>query len=783
MTVQGRNPGTFIMPAAAIAVYTLFALILYYPVTFHPGSSLPQPCDDPLLNCWILAWDIGHFCHGWPGYWNGPVFYPSTLTLAYSENLLGILPLALLFHAMTHNIIFVHNLLILCTFPLTGICMYLFCCRFFKNTTAAFFAGLFFAFAPYRTVHSFHLNLLSMYWIPLILLFWHDALEYRKWWSCPLMTGCIVLLCISCIHYGLFTLFIIPVLTVIYCLKKKEAQRGIMGVALAYMAAIAALIPINSIYSLVKKTLGIINLPSPLYSASITSYLTPWQHLNLWGWAHRIIGRGEGIETSLFPGLLIILASAFTVNRLTAGLKLPPQTGEKPSSLIHRISGLLLICLLILILSIAFSGGITITLAGLHISAFNGSIPTTIFLFFAAVYLATIPGFAARAASLFHAIPPHYTVLFTLLITGLLFSFYGPFLLLGKVAPPFFTMRVPARFFVLALLSLSMLAGLGVSAFIEERLTKGWKGIAYVLASCVVCAECLALPQSFIYMTPPVKGVVPVVYEKLKEDADSKVVAELPFFQTSLTSRYMMYSTYHGKNLVNGYSGILPRYMEDLSAVIDGIPSHNALLALRFFEVDSLILHKRFLDPGEGELISAALKKEKALTLLGDYQGSELYRVNRQELPDLDNREPASLPISREGWKVEAPSRGFRESVSSAVDGRVETYWTTGRNGQKGDTLLIDTVETHQINTLLLSLGTDFRTYPRAYSLEVSLNGADWQEVKREDESFPPFPSYFRNPANPGFFITFPPRPCRYLRLVLTKDSPQPFGAHEIDIY
>jgi hypothetical protein len=767
----------------AIAVYFVFALIACYPVVFHLGRSLPQPCDDPLLNCWILSWDLSHFFNGWDGYWNGPVFHPSTLTLAYSENLLGILPLALLIHPFTDNIILVHNLLILLTWPLTGICMYLFCMRLFGDRKAAFLAGLFFAFAPYRTAHCFHLNLLSMQWIPLILLFWHHALYQRKWWSFPLLTVTMVILCLTCVHYGLFMLFAIPALTLVCWLKNRDSARGAAGVAIACAAAVLALLPFSGVYGLVKKTLGIINLPSPLYSASIMSYVTPCQSLNLWGWAHGIIGKGEGDETSLFPGLLILLASVSAAVNLLTGLGLPSRSGERRFSAAHSISGWIAICLLILILAISLTGGFCVQVAGMKISAHSAAIPTTILLFFAVIYVITTGGIRAKAAALFNALPPQYLILFTLLAIGLLFSFYGPFLLLGKVVPPFHTMRVPARFFVLALFSLSILAGLGASSFIEEKLAKGWKTAAYSLASCIVLAECLAMPQNFIYLTPPVSGLAPAVYERLNADESSKVIAEIPFMQSSVTPRYMMYSAYHGKSLVNGYSGIIPRYMDDLAAVLDGLPSRNSLMALRFFNVDSLIVHRKFMSTPEGDRISAALSGEKALKLEGDYDGSMLYRVCRDELPAVEDERSSSLPISREGWKVEAPSRGFSESVSSALDGKAETYWTTGLNGRKGDTLTVDMGRPETISALRLSLGTDFRTYPRAWVMEVSESGADWKQVKKEDESFPPFPSYFRDPANPCFYIAFQPQSCRYLRLTLTKDSPFPFGAHEIDIY
>jgi len=771
------------MAFVAIAVYSVFALIACWPVVFHLGRSLPQPCDDPLLNCWILSWDLSHLFNGWNGYWNGPVFHPSTLTLAYSENLLGILPLALLIHPFTDNIILVHNLLILLSYPLTGICMYIFCKRLFGDRKAAFLAGLFFAFAPYRTAHGFHLNLLSMQWIPLILLFWLDAMERRTWWSFPLLAVTLATLCLSCVHYGLFMLFTIPVLTVVYWLKNRDSAKGAVGVAVACAAAALALLPVSGVYGLVKKTLGILNLPSPLFSASIVSYITPNPGLNLWGWAHGIIGRGEGDETSLFPGLLILLASVSAAVKVLTGLGLPSRSEERRFSAAHSISGWLAICLLILILAISLTGGFCIRAAGVQINAHSTAIPTTILLFFVFIYFITAGGIRARASALFNALPTQYLILFTLLAIGLLFSFYGPFLLLGKVVPPFHTMRVPARFFVLALFSLSILAGLGISLFIEEKPAKGWKTAAYALASFIVLAECLALPQNLIYLTPPVSGLAPAVYERLKADQSSKVIAEIPFMQSSMTPRYMMYSAYHGKSLVNGYSGIIPRYMEDLAAVLDAIPSPNSLRALRFFNVDSVIVHRKLMSPPEGDRICAALGSEKALRFEGNYDGSLLYRVNRDELPAVQDEEPSSLPLPRDGWKIDAPSRGFRESVLSALDGKVETYWTTGRGGLKGDSLQVDMSRPERAHALRLSLGTDFHTYPRAYLLELSENGKDWIQVKNEDNSFPPFPSYFRNPENPLFFIEFQPRMCRYLRLTLTKDSPCPFGAHEIDIF
>ena len=102
-------------------------------------------------------------------FFDANIFYPAPLTLAYSEHLIAqaiqIFPVYLL----TANPILCYNLLFLSTFVLSGLGIFLLVRELTGNATAAFVAGLLFAFAPYRVPQSSHLQVLSSQWMPFAL--------------------------------------------------------------------------------------------------------------------------------------------------------------------------------------------------------------------------------------------------------------------------------------------------------------------------------------------------------------------------------------------------------------------------------------------------------------------------------------------------------------------------------------------------------------------------------------------------------------------------------------
>src|SRR5262249_19774060 len=102
-------------------------------------------------------------------YWDGNVFHPAPLTLAYSEHLTPQMLQALPVLAAGGNAILACNLLLLATFVLSALGTYLLVRDLTDRPLAACFA---FAFAPYRVDQYSHLQVLSCQWMPFTLYGW-----------------------------------------------------------------------------------------------------------------------------------------------------------------------------------------------------------------------------------------------------------------------------------------------------------------------------------------------------------------------------------------------------------------------------------------------------------------------------------------------------------------------------------------------------------------------------------------------------------------------------------
>ena len=82
------------------------------------------------------------------------------------------------------------NLVVLLTFVLAATCMYAFARRHVRQQSIAVLAGLIFAFTPAMLHRASvgHLDKLSIFWLPLVLLLWDKTIESRRWtWA--LVTG------------------------------------------------------------------------------------------------------------------------------------------------------------------------------------------------------------------------------------------------------------------------------------------------------------------------------------------------------------------------------------------------------------------------------------------------------------------------------------------------------------------------------------------------------------------------------------------------------------------
>jgi hypothetical protein len=139
-------------------------------------------------------------------------------------------------------------------------------------------------------------------------------------------------------------------------------------------------------------------------------------------------------------------------------------------------------------------------------------------------------------------------------------------------------LRVPARFSVIAGLSLAILAGFGVRRLLSR--VAGWKARAVFAGLIVAVVFDLqpSLPLVPAWRTPP------PVYAGLGAPGDV-VLAEFPF---PINARdigrnlpYMYFSVWHGSAMVNGYSGFVPPDYPEFARGLAGFPDESSLVRLR----------------------------------------------------------------------------------------------------------------------------------------------------------------------------------------------------------
>src|SRR2546422_2004687 len=171
-----RHHPVWARPWVVTAFYLAATIVMTWPLVTVLRHQIGGDLGDPLFNAWVLRWTSGQVLQALHGdlaalsdYWHGNIFYPAPLTLAYSEHLtpqmLQILPVM----AATDNVILSYNLLLLSTFVLSGLGMYLLVRELTGEPLAAVLAGFAFAFAPYRLDQYGHLEVLTSQWMPFAL--------------------------------------------------------------------------------------------------------------------------------------------------------------------------------------------------------------------------------------------------------------------------------------------------------------------------------------------------------------------------------------------------------------------------------------------------------------------------------------------------------------------------------------------------------------------------------------------------------------------------------------
>jgi hypothetical protein len=292
----------------AVAFYFLWSIIATYPLALAPANHI-ENWGDPLLNVWIIGWDLHQLGRDPLHLFNAPIFYPAPNTLALSELLLGQAIEALPIVALTGNFVLAYNLIVLLSFVACGYCAYLLA-RELLPPSASLVTGAAYAFSFYRVGEYSHIQILSAQWIPLALLGLIRLWRKERWRDAALLGVSVVLQLLSSFYLGLF-LLVALLTTLVYLIvaDRRLPRLAFAGrLAAAGVITVAVVLPFSLPYFQVEREFGLTRSLGDATGGSATfrSYLTV-PPTSLW-YGLRRVGILQHFQTdeTLFPGFLTL---------------------------------------------------------------------------------------------------------------------------------------------------------------------------------------------------------------------------------------------------------------------------------------------------------------------------------------------------------------------------------------------------------------------------------------------------------------------------------------------
>jgi hypothetical protein len=240
----------------------------------------------------------------------------------------------------------------------------------------------------------------------------------------------------------------------------------------------------------------------------------------------------------------------------------------------------------------------------------------------------------------------------------------------------------------------------------------------------------------------------------------------LPYGRWPEEVRYMMWALQHERPIMNGYTGVMPRF----SAIVRKLPGAEARDALVDAGITHVLVHLPAMAATGDTAWLAHLRAATDLPQLsiGDAILVTLPRVPRAR-PPLDGR-----PIPRDGWRLDASDPGVR----AAADGDLATHWTAATI-DRATFLRVDLGTAHEVTGVRLELGPHLREYPHAWELRGSRDGDTWTVLGGAQPTRPPFGSYRRDHRAIVLDLPVTPATIRVLELrVPGQPSVSVFGSH-----
>lgn len=550
-----------------IVFYILLTVVMTYPWSAQLSSTITTG-GDTYFNIWTIAWDVHMFQENPLDVFNANIFHPNENTLAYSEHLIGTALVAWPIIALTGNPVLAYNIIIFVFFVLAGYCMYLLAYFFTKNISISLLGGIIYGFNAYMFLHFNLLHITAAFFFPLMFLILHKLVASEKRLK----------------YFSLFTLICIVL--------------GYMsGYFFMMMAVIVPIFFIIHFTAVVKK------LPDKKF---VTKFVI-----------------------SLFIIILVVLPVYYPY------LSLRDETGYNRSyAMVNHYSPTVIDYL-------TFSP-LLMGLFELPKTIFKTYIYTGFTVFFLFVF--SIVMFFKKYYKQKHILNKYVLylsigVVCFLLSFGVVIRFsetdngiIGPFIFLFEFVPGFSSLRAIGRFFIVTLMSMTVLITIALHQYLRKIKKRSlYVGIISLLSSLIVLEYLIIPPLKPISLEAAKIGSdIPDVYQWLAEKESDIVILELPLWvgEEAQSSKYLYFSIYHWKKLINGYSGYYPPdYVEFSEKSLKDILKDDTIKEIKDYGVDYVIIHTNASPGLMQELKEYDLENNEYLILEEKFDYDHVYQL------------------------------------------------------------------------------------------------------------------------------------------------------------
>ena len=737
--------------AVAFLIYCGITVAVTYPLILQLGSVLPNDAGDPALNTWILWWNTQALplTDTW---WNAPAFHPVLGTLTFSENLLGLSLVAAPLQLLGAGPQTAYNVMFLLTFPLSAIGAYLLTFELTRRRDAAFIAGMLFGFAPYRIAHLAQVQTLASFPMPFALLGLHRYLrDPRPRWL-ALFAGSWLLQGI-CNGYYLLFFSVLTVLWMLWFVSPWRRPRAFLTIAAAWAVAAVPMLLILLRYQSVHTQFGFTRDFDTIrhFSADVAALLQASPNLALWGWL-QVFRREEG---ELFGGITIALL-------LGAGAILLREWRPRKERWwrVRSMLALLAAAGVAAGLASVFVGRFAVEPFGIRLLSVSSPVnAVTRSLILALALVATSGGlrraYAAQSVLAFYGTASLVMWLLSLgpvpSLTGVPLADRGPYAFL-MFLPGFSTLRVPARFWMVATLCLAV-----AGAVVFDRLTsirvRGRVALA-VLVSIAALADA--------WMTAMPLAATPVPSTALQcAGAGSGPVVEMPLGDSFSDVAAMYRQMSHRRPIVNGYSGYFPPHY---SALRVGFELQDpSLLTLVAAQGDVDVLVNDNLD-SRGNL-KAYVRSHPGAQHICTRDNQSLYRIPGTQPAAAPSAVGTPLPVAHVRANINPAT------TRSMIDRDRATRWHSGPQVEN-TTVDVDLGQVHTVVGIDVLLGPFAADFPRGLVIELSDDVGEWRQVWQGSSAGLAYTAALEAPRDLTLKYRFPPSDARIVRMRQTLNDP-----------